>query len=384
MKKIRVGVIFGGQSGEHEVSLVSAQSVIRALNPEKYEVAPIGITREGKWLGGGNPMRQLREAASARGTLLAPGSGGSQAQPGPEPTAEPSRQITTTRSPYAILRTGSASVDVVFPVLHGPFGEDGAIQGLLEMAGIPYVGAGVLGSALGMDKDMQKTVFRARGLPVVNWLAFTRRQWQDQAQTICDQVEADLGYPCFTKPVNLGSSVGISKAHDRPALIRGLNLAAQYDRKLMVEQAALDCMEIECAVLGNDEPIASVPGEIRPQREFYDYAAKYVTDDTDLIIPAQLPAEVSEQVRLLAVQAFRAIDCAGMARVDFFVARKTGTVIVNEINTIPGFTAISMYPKLWEASGIGYSELVERLVSLALQRHAEQHATTNNANSQSV
>jgi D-alanine-D-alanine ligase len=373
MKKTRVGVIFGGQSGEHEVSLVSAQSVMRALDPEKYEVTPIGITREGRWLSGGNPMRQLTEAASARGTLLAPGSSSSHTQPAAEQPAEPSRQITTTRSPYAILRSGATGVDVVFPVLHGPFGEDGTIQGLLEMAGIPYVGAGVLGSALGMDKDLQKTVFRARGLPVVDWLAFTRREWLNRAPAICEQVESDLGYPCFTKPVNLGSSVGISKVHDRPALIQGLNLAAHYDRKLMVEQAALDCMEIECAVLGNDEPVASAPGEIRPRREFYDYTAKYVTDDTDLIIPAQLPAEVAEQVRLLAIRAFQAIDCAGMARVDFFVGRETGKVIVNEINTIPGFTAISMYPKLWEASGIGYSELVQRLVSLAFQRHAEQH-----------
>jgi D-alanine-D-alanine ligase len=373
MKKIRVGVVFGGQSGEHEVSLVSAQSVMRALDPTKYEVVPIGITREGKWLGGGNPMRQLREAAALRGTLLAPGSSSSHAQPAGEQPAEPSRQITATRSPYSILQSGAAGVDVVFPVLHGPFGEDGTIQGLLEMAGIPYVGAGVLGSALGMDKDMQKTVFRARGLPVVNWMAFSRHEWQDRAPAICDQAESELGYPCFTKPVNLGSSVGISKAQDRPALVAGLNLAAQHDRKLMVEQAALDCMEIECAVLGNDEPMASVPGEIRPRREFYDYAAKYVTDDTDLIIPAPLPAAVSEQVRRLAVQAFQAIDCAGMARVDFFVGRETGNVIVNEINTIPGFTAISMYPKLWEATGIGYAELVQRLVSLAMQRHLEQH-----------
>jgi D-alanine-D-alanine ligase len=377
VKKIRVGVIFGGQSGEHEVSLVSAQSVMRALDRDRYEVVPIGITREGKWLGGANPLRQLSEAASARGTLLAPGSGSSQAQPAAEQPAEPSRQITTTRSPYAILQTGASGIDVVFPVLHGPFGEDGTIQGLLEMAGIPYVGAGVLGSALGMDKDLQKTVFRARGLPVVNWLAFTRREWQSRAQTIGDQVETELGYPCFTKPVNLGSSVGISKAHNRPELVQGLNLAAQFDRKLMVEQAALDCREIECAVLGNDEPIASLPGEVRPRREFYDYAAKYVTDDTDLIIPAQLPAKVSDQVRQLAIQAFRAVDCAGMARVDFFVGRESGQVIVNEINTIPGFTSISMYPKLWEASGIGYSELVQRLVSLALQRHAEQHAGDN-------
>jgi D-alanine-D-alanine ligase len=276
------------------------------------------------------------------------------------------------RSPYAILRTGAAGVDVVFPVLHGPFGEVGSIQGLLEMAGLPYVGAGVLGSALGMDKDLQKTVFRARGLPVVDWLAFTRRQWQDQAQAICGQVEAKLGYPCFTKPVNLGSSVGISKAHDRSQLIQGVNLAARFDRKLMVEQAALDCREIECAVLGNDDPLASVLGEVRPRREFYDYAAKYVTDDTDLIVPAQLPAAVSDQVRHMAVQAFQAIDCAGMARVDFFVGRETGQVIINEINTIPGFTAISMYPKLWEASGIPYPELIDRLIELALQRHADR------------
>jgi D-alanine-D-alanine ligase len=374
VKKIRVGVIFGGQSGEHEVSLVSAQSVMRALDRDKYEVVPIGITPEGKWLGGGNPLGQLQAAASARGTLLAPGASGSQAQTAVQPVEATSRQLTTLRSPYAILQAGAAGVDVVFPVLHGPFGEDGTIQGLLEMAGIPYVGAGVLGSALGMDKDMQKTVFRARGLPVVNWLAFTRREWQARAESISDQVEIELGYPCFTKPVNLGSSVGITKAHDRAELIQGINLAAQFDRKLMVEQAALDCREIECAVLGNDEPIASVPGEVRPRREFYDYAAKYVTDDTDLYIPAQLPAAVSDLVRQLAVKTFRAIDCAGMARVDFFVGRQTGEVIVNEINTIPGFTAISMYPKLWEASGLPYAELVQRLVSLAIQRHADGHA----------
>jgi D-alanine-D-alanine ligase len=373
MKKIRVGVIFGGQSGEHEVSLVSAQSVMRALDRDRYEVVPIGITRQGKWLAGGNPLQQLQEAASARGTLLAPGSTGSQSQPPSEQPAEPSRQITASRSPYAILQAGASGVDVVFPVLHGPFGEDGTIQGLLEMAGIPYVGAGVLGSALGMDKDLQKTVFRARGLPVVNWLAFTRRDWQARSQAICDQVESELGFPCFTKPVNLGSSVGISKSHDRAELVQGIDLAARFDRKLMVEQAALDCREIECAVLGNDEPIASVPGEVRPRREFYDYAAKYVTDDTDLIIPAQLPAAVADQVRHRAIQAFRAIDCAGMARVDFFVGRQTGHVIVNEINTIPGFTAISMYPKLWEASGVGYSELVQRLISLAMERHAEAY-----------
>ncbi len=381
MKKIRVGIIFGGQSGEHEVSLASAQSVMRALDPGKYEIVPIGITREGEWIGGGNPLQLLREAAAARGTLLAPGSSGSQAQPAAEVstvhTTEPSRQVTVPRSPYAILQSGSSGVDVVFPVLHGPYGEDGTIQGLLEIAGIPYVGAGVLGSALGMDKDMQKTIFRARGLPVVNWLAFTRREWQDHPDALCDRVGTELGYPCFTKPVNLGSSVGICKAHDRAELVQGIDLAARFDRKLMVEQAALDCREIECAVLGNDDPEASVPGEVRPRREFYDYAAKYVTDDTDLIIPAQLPASVADQVRQLAVRAFQAIDCAGMARVDFFVGRDSGQILVNEINTIPGFTAISMYPKLWEASGVGYADLVQRLVTLAIQRHTEQHPLSN-------
>ncbi len=375
-KKIRVGVLFGGRSGEHEVSLASAQSVMGALDPEKYEVVPIGITRQGQWLAGGNPLRQLQGIAAQEGRLLAPGGGDGETRGhGDAEIAREQDTGTRRRRGMAILPLTASPphrVDVVFPVLHGPYGEDGTVQGFLELANIPYVGAGVLGSALGMDKAVQKTLFRAKGLPVVDWVACTRKEWQGQPEEIIRQVEAQLGYPCFTKPVNLGSSVGISKTRNRPELIAGLNLAAQHDRKLLVEQAAVDCREIECSVLGNDDPIASLPGEIRPRREFYDYVAKYVTADTDLIVPADLPATVTERVRQLAIAAFQAIDCAGMARVDFFVARDFGKIYVNEINTIPGFTAISMYPKLWQASGLSYPALLDRLISLAIERHAER------------
>jgi D-alanine-D-alanine ligase len=370
--KVRVGVLFGGRSGEHEVSLASAQSVMDALDRRKYEVIPIGITRSGGWLTGEAPMARLQQEASKAGRILTPGA----AVPGAPTTnalaadAAVERRLVARSALHAPI---SARVDVVFPVLHGPYGEDGTVQGLLELANIAYVGAGVLGSALGMDKIAQKTLFRAAGLPVVDWIPIRRRQWSEDAPGVCEIVEATLGYPCFTKPANLGSSVGISKAKNRAELVSGLDLAARHDRRLLVEKAAVDCREVECSVLGNDEPVASVPGEVRPHGEFYDYDAKYRSGDTELVIPADLPAAIAQQVRGLAVDAFRAIDCAGMARVDFFVARHFSQVYVNEINTIPGFTAISMYPKLWQASGLSYSELLDRLITLALERHAEKN-----------
>lgn len=373
MRRLRVGVIFGGQSGEHEVSLVSAQSVMENLDPEKYEVVPIGITRDGRWLIGGDPMAQLRAIAAREGRLLAPGSGGrgqtGAVQQSPETAANCREEAVGVRFSGVFLE----GLDVVFPVLHGPYGEDGTIQGLLEIAGIPYVGAGVLASAVGMDKEIQKTVFRAKGLPVVDWLSCTRNRWLAAREEIIQMVEDRLGYPCFTKPACLGSSVGVSKCGNRDELVAGLDLAANYDRKLMVERAALNCREIEVSVLGNDDPMASLPGEVRPRREFYDYVAKYISDDTDLIIPADLPPPVTADLQRLAIAAFQAIDCTGMARVDFYVARDYSAIYIGEINTIPGFTSISMYPRLWQASGLSYRDLLDRLIGLALERHREKH-----------
>lgn len=371
MKKIRVGVVFGGQSGEHEVSLVSAQSVMRALDPARYDVVPVGITRAGDWIGGTDPMAVLQDTAKAAGRLLSPGQN-SETTGNQTPPSQQALRVVDARSSATALQRLTRGVDVVFPVLHGPFGEDGTIQGLLEMAGVPYVGAGVLGSALGMDKITQKTVLRAAGLPVVNWVASSRREWRANPEGVLNAVEAELGYPCFSKPANLGSSVGICKAHNREDLRGGLDEAAAHDRRILIEQAAPDCREIECSVLGNEEPVASVPGEIRPRREFYDYMAKYVSSDTDLIIPAELMADQANRIRQYAVRAFLAIDCAGMARVDFFVGRSADYIYVNELNTIPGFTAISMYPKLWQASGLSYTQLLDRLIALALDRHSER------------
>ncbi|HEY3082860.1 MAG TPA: D-alanine--D-alanine ligase family protein [Chloroflexota bacterium] len=362
-KRIRVGVVFGGRSGEHEVSLRSAGSIIDALDPEKYDVVPIGITRQGHWLRSGDPMTALTagEPAGEATAIL----------------ADPSqRGLVTYRVGQLDHGGGPAEVaetiDVVFPVLHGPYGEDGTIQGLLEMANVPYVGAGVLGSALGMDKDVQKRLLRAEGLPVVDWLAFTEPRWRGRREQLAADVEVKLGYPCFVKPANLGSSVGISKVKHEGELDAAVAFAARYDRKILVEAAAPTPREIECSVLGNDDPIASVPGEIVPDREWYDYDAKYSNSQTQLVIPAQIPPAAAEEIRRLAVAAFRALECAGMARVDFFVDQDAERFWINEINTIPGFTSISMYPKLWEASGIGYRELVDRLIQLALERHEEK------------
>jgi D-alanine-D-alanine ligase len=364
-KKIRVGVIFGGRSGEHEVSLVSAQSVMDAIDKEKYEVVPIGITKAGQWIASGDPMRALKagDAQASRPAALL----GDPSHRGLMRLDEDTEQ--------AIEATRLTELDVVFPVLHGPYGEDGTVQGLLELAGIPYVGAGVIGSALGMDKAIFKDVMRARGLPIVKHLLLKRKQWDANSEGVANWIEAVLDYPVFTKPANLGSSVGISKCDDRDELRAGLAEAARYDRKLIVEEAVPEAREIEVSVLGNDDPIASVPGEIIPSREFYSYEAKYFDEGEDaskLLIPAPLSPEMTEQVRQLAVEVYQAIDCAGMARADFLLSGETGRLYVNEVNTIPGFTAISMYPKLWEATGISYPELIDWLIELAVERHEDK------------
>lgn len=359
MTKIRVGLIYGGRSGEHEVSVLSANSVMQAIDREKYEILPIGITKDGHWIPGQSPS-PLVESKNLQVRLL-------------------SDQSEINNDKYAILANNQGNllgglgerVDVVFPVMHGPFGEDGTIQGLLELAGIPYVGGGVAASAVGMDKVLMKLVFQQKGLPVGDYLYYLRKDLNGGSEAIMNEIERRLGFPCFVKPANLGSSVGISKAHNRDELNRALRFAAEFDRKIVVEKM-LSGREIECAVLGNDEPIASVPGEIKPCAEFYDYEAKYVLNDSKLEIPAALSEETTAKVRDLAIRAFKAIDCSGLGRVDFFVDDKSGTIFVNEINTMPGFTKISMYPKLWEASGIGYTELIDRLLQLALERHQDK------------
>jgi D-alanine-D-alanine ligase len=361
-KKLKIGLIFGGRSGEHEISLLSAQGVMGAIDQEKYEVVPIGITKEGRWLAAGDPMKALSTGEAAESNpaaLLA------------EPSQRGLMRLEDREQERALKAIQVSQIDVAFPILHGPYGEDGTVQGLLELAGIPYVGAGVLASAVGMDKVVFKDVVRAHGLPVPAYLAVKRREWEQEPDQTVARIEAEIGYPCFVKPANLGSSVGISKAHDRAELHQALSEAARYDRKLLVE-AAIDAREIEVSVLGNDEPIASVPGEILPSREFYDYAAKYLDAESELLIPAPIPPETAERVRELAVKAYLAIDCAGMARADFLLDRQTGEVYLNEVNTLPGFTPISMYPKLWEATGISYPELIDRLVQLALERHADK------------
>ncbi|MDR3678279.1 MAG: D-alanine--D-alanine ligase [Acidobacteriota bacterium] len=359
-KKLCVGILFGGRSGEHDVSLQSAASVINALDAAKYEILPIGITREGKWRIGSGAAQLLPQVLEGGDPVT--------------PTVDPAGPKLLPLARSAPARNSRPDIDVVFPVLHGTFGEDGTVQGLLELADVPYVGAGVLASATGMDKDVMKRLFRDAGLPVVPWVLALRSTWESNPAAVQKQVEKELSYPLFVKPVNMGSSVGISKVHHRRELVAALNLAAQYDRKLLIEQG-IDAREIECAVLGNDQPQASVPGEVVPVNEFYDYEAKYIKEGSELVIPAKLTARQTKQVREVAIRAFRAVDCAGMGRVDFLLDRKTGKVFLNEINTIPGFTSISMYPKLWEASGVSYPELLDRLIELALERHKEKART---------
>jgi D-alanine-D-alanine ligase len=342
--KIRVGVIFGGRSGEHEVSLRSAESILRSIDRDKYEVVPIGITHDGHWLSPKNSVAMLPAADQIQKTLT---DGSSIVLP-----AEPMRE---------------GLVDVVFPVLHGTYGEDGTIQGLLELANVAYVGAGVLGSAVGMDKDVMKRLLRDAGLPIVDYWCVRA----PQIDAFLQEKINDLPYPVFVKPANLGSSVGISKAHAPEELPGALKLAAEYDRKIVIERG-VDAREIELSVLGNDAPIVSVPGEIIPSREFYDYAAKYAGEDSRLLIPAPLTESQVQEAQRLAIAAFQTLECSGMARADLFLEKSSGKFYVNEINTLPGFTSISMYPKLWESSGIPYSELIDRLISLALERHAEK------------
>lgn len=363
-RKIRVGILFGGRSGEHEVSLTSAQGIMKAIDKDKYEVVPIGITKEGRWIAGGDPMKELRAAADMPPALAA--------ITGEEPEA-PQTVLVPLEPQRTTLATHKAplELDVIFPVLHGPHGEDGSVQGFLELTGLPYVGAGVTASAVGMDKAVAKDVFRMHGLPVLPYRVILRRTWEAEPEGVIAGCEATFDYPMFTKPANLGSSVGITKAHNRDELIAGLDEAARFDRKLLVEKG-IEAREIEVSVLGNDDPIASVPGEIIPSREFYSYAAKYVDDASELLIPAPISAEKTAQVRQLAIEAFRAIDCAGMARVDFLMDKASDELWLNELNTIPGFTPISMYPKLWEAAGISYTELIDRLIQLAIERHEDK------------
>lgn len=357
--KLRVGILFGGRSGEHEVSLQSAASVIRALDPTKYEIVPIAITREGHWRMGPGATEALPQVMASGVPVI--------------PSVDPTAARLVPVGPQD-ANANSASIDVVFPVLHGTFGEDGTVQGLLELANLPYVGAGVLASSVGMDKDVMKRLFRDAGLPVLPWQLVLRSDWEKDPGAGRQRIEAALSYPVFVKPVNLGSSVGISKVHDGEELSVAMSLAAQYDRKILVERG-IDAREIECSVLGNDHPEASVPGEVVPVNEFYDYEAKYLKEGSELVIPAKLTARQTKLVREVAIRAFQAIDGAGMGRVDFLLDRHTGKVYLNEINTIPGFTSISMYPKLWEASGIPYSQLLDRLIDLALERHRDKSRT---------
>lgn len=365
--KIRVGLIFGGKSGEHEVSLASAQSVLHALDETKYDAVLIGITKEGKWLTGGNPRQHnpLRQLVGATRSPLLKVTNGTNANL--VNTAMVSHSATEMTTADAL----NASVDVVFPLIHGPNGEDGTIQGLLELADLPYVGAGVAASAVGMDKALMKALFRNAGLPVAEFLVVLRHKWENEPEETIHEIETMIKYPCFVKPANLGSSVGIAKARNWDELTQALTNAALYDRKIIVERA-VDAREVECSVLGNDAPIASLPGEVIPEREFYDYDAKYADAATRLIVPAELTGEQIHTVQELAVRAFQAIDCSGMARVDFFIEKRDGRVLVNEINTIPGFTAVSMYPKMWQASGLSYPQLIDRLLQFALERHADK------------
>ena len=351
VKKLRVGIIYGGRSGEHEVSIASAAAVVQNLDKQRYEAIPIRIEKDGRWI-----IADRLPASSSAAEVVA--------HPGDE-------QIMTIERGNSPMITGLA-LDVVFPVLHGPYGEDGTVQGLLELANIPYVGAGVLASSVGMDKAVAKLVFEAKGLPQVKYLVVLRSEWSAAPPKVKKDVSFKLGYPVFVKPANLGSSVGISKAKSEVDLSAAIELAAEFDRKIVIEAAVPNAREIEIAVLGNDDPEVSAPGEVIPSREFYDYQAKYLDDDSRTIIPAELPATVTAEVKRLAIEVFRALDCAGMARVDFLMDGGTGTLYVNEINTIPGFTTISMYSKMWAASGVPYPELLDRLITLARERHAEK------------
>jgi len=397
MAKLRVGILFGGRSGEHEVSLLSAASVLNAIDKTKYEVVPIGITKDGRWLTaehaerllkGNNEEQADKSVRSTQATQLR--AGDPEATPGAAVLArgesvvvppEPARREAGL-APFqtdANLRRAAdraINVDVIFPVLHGTFGEDGTIQGLLELADIAYVGAGVLGSSAGMDKDVMKSLFRASGLPIVKHVTVLRSQFEREPKKVQKLVESKLRYPVFVKPANLGSSVGISKAHDRKELGPAIADAAKFDRKIVIEEGVggkkNKAREIECAVLGNDDPKASIAGEIVPCKEFYDYDAKYLAEGSELVIPAKIAKAQMKTVQRLAIAAFQAVDCTGLARVDFLMDPKSRKIFVNEINTMPGFTAISMYPKMWATSGVTYPELIDRLIQLGIERHEDK------------
>ena len=355
-KRLRVGILFGGRSGEHEVSLASAASVLRGLDPDKYDAVPIGISKEGHWLIGAGAQKMLSEVLK----------GGQRVMMNADPTDA------------ALVRLdGSGSgqrLDVVFPVMHGTFGEDGTIQGLLDLAGLPFVGAGVLGSAIGMDKDVAKRLLQAAKIAVVPWISVARTDWERHPKKFQQAIEKKFKYPVFVKPATLGSSVGMTKVHSRAELAPALDLAAEFTMKILVERA-MTAREIEVSVLGNHDPQASIPGEIVPHREFYDYAAKYLEEGTQLLIPAKLKPPQVKKIQSIAIAAFRALELSGMARVDFFLDKKNGKIYLSEVNTIPGFTSISMYPKLWEASGIPFRELIDRLIDLALEQHREKART---------
>src|SRR5215469_15893067 len=411
-KKLRIGILFGGRSGEHEVSLLSAASILKAIDKKKYDVVPIGITREGRWvtshdahalLTGKYPPENPRLAGDPEATptaaVLKKGDEAIIIPPVPSESLQPLEAGAESGAPFMMQSYrgmgGALDIDVIFPVLHGTFGEDGTIQGLFELADIAYVGSGVLGSAAGMDKAAMKRLFAAANLPQTPWLSMLRSEWRANPKAATKKIEAALKYPIFVKPAHLGSSVGISKVHDRTELAAAMDLAASFDRKLVIEQGVggpgAKPRELEVSVLGNDAPTASFVGEIVPGAEFYDYEAKYLNDTSVPIIPAKLTATESKQIRQMAIEAFKACDCAGLARVDFLMeppkgkgtrkGAKKGTktnprIYLNEINTLPGFTSISMYPKLWDATGLPYKQLIDRLIQLAIERHKEKQQTT--------
>jgi D-alanine-D-alanine ligase len=381
MKKLRVGILFGGRSGEHEVSLLSAASVFNAIDKTRFDVVPIGITKEGRWLTdlhaeqllkgevrSGHHLRAGDPAATPGAAVLAKGE--SILVP-PEPSG-----LVPFESSDSQAATGAIDVDIIFPVLHGTFGEDGTIQGLLELADIAYVGSGVLGSAAGMDKDIMKRLFRDAGLPIVKHVTVLRSQWEQEPKKVQKLIESSLKYPVFVKPANLGSSVGITKVHDSSEFAAGMSEAAKFDRKIVVEQGVggskRKAREIECAVLGNDNPKASVCGEIVPIKEFYDYDAKYIDEGSELVLPAKITKAQQKQIQAMAIRGFQACDCSGLARVDFLMDPATEKVYINEVNTMPGFTSISMFPKLWEATGVPYPELITKLIELGLDRHEDK------------
>jgi D-alanine-D-alanine ligase len=379
VKRLRVGVLYGGRSGEHEVSLASAAAVMANLDRARYEPVPIRIEKDGRWAIADRPptatsagevieqvrVEPARPARSGREVHLV-------ARPSDETILSIDRSTVARGDDSGQAMVTGLNLDVIFPVLHGPYGEDGTIQGLLELANVPYVGAGVLASAVGMDKALMKLVFTARGLPICDYRVVLRHDWEIRRSRIAKELAGALRFPMFVKPANLGSSVGISKAKDPAGLETAIDLAGEFDRKIVVEAAVPEAREIECAVLGNDDPKASVAGEVIPSREFYDYDAKYIDQGSQILIPADLPAATAKEIQRLSIEAFQAIDGAGMARVDFLLARTGGRIFVNEVNTIPGFTTISMYSKLWAASGVPYPELLDRLIALARERHAEK------------